>query len=184
MDTHDKALNACTRTRGIAARTLERQTLSGGCSSAGVSYLNCTQSCAHAQLVLASQRGDDSARDPMFCDAGHFWFDDNGVPKMLSDGAIVAQTAPLEWGQYGTVDSVLASGGAASAISDHAAWILLADGRLVRFMDDATYGAYQGPAVLGTAPASATTGTGTSSSRPATLAPIVGIAHAPRVRFQ
>jgi hypothetical protein len=128
-----------------------------------------------AQLVLASQAGD-SAGLPLFCDASKFWFVDNGVPKMLSDGAIVAQTAPLEWGEYGTVDSVLVPNMTASATSDHAAWLLLLDGRLVRFMDDAAYAAYQGPAVLGTAPASATAGTGTSSNHPPILQPIVGIA--------
>lgn len=128
----------------------------------------------HARLVLASQAGD-SAGLPLFCNASKFWFVDNGIAKMLSDGAIVAQAAPLEWGEYGAVDSVLFPM-AASAISDHAAWLLLEDGRLARFMDDAAYAAYQGPAVLGTAPASTATGTGTGSNHPPTLQPIVGIA--------
>ena len=128
-----------------------------------------------AQLVLSAQEGD-SAGLPLFCDVSHFWFLDNSVPKMLSDGAIVAQTVPLEWDESGAVDSVLGATRAASAISDRAAWLLLWDGRLLHFMDDAAYGTYQGPAVVGTAPTSTTTGTGTSSNRPPNLAPITGIA--------
>jgi hypothetical protein len=129
---------------------------------------------ATAQVAFATEDGT-SATQSLYCDADRFWFVDDGVPKVLSVGSVVSQVVPLEW-DSGKADSLSESVMAASAFSDQAAWLLLPNGRLLRFMDDAAYGVYQGPAVLGTPPTSTSTGTNTGSNHSPTLQPIQGVA--------
>lgn len=90
----------------------------------------------------------------------------------------------MEW-KSSKVSALVNGETLASAVSESAAWLALSDGRILRFMDDAAYAAYQGSAMLGTAPVSSGPGgstspggtPGTSENRPPVLGEISSVAH-------
>jgi photosystem II stability/assembly factor-like uncharacterized protein len=127
-------------------------------------------------------RGATGVSRPIYCDNTQWWFVD-GVPTVLAGTSLTTQTLPLEWRSAKASSprpllpeaNVVASGAAgASAI-----WLLLSDGRVLRYLDDDAYGRYLGAAVLGTAPAPSTPSTPTAGAenRAPTLEPIQGEAH-------
>ena len=126
----------------------------------------------HAELIFTSKDANTSMQS-LFCDASRWWLLGESGPEVLSDGTVAEQTVPLEW-DSGQIDSVRSSSGTGAAVSPSAAWILLWDGRLLHYLDDSVYGAYQGQAVLGTAPASGKT---TPNNHPPVLDQITGEAH-------
>jgi hypothetical protein len=107
------------------------------------------------------------------CDANQWWFVDGEPKRLAATGELSVEAVPLEW--FANDDrkpqSVLGVPAAASSLPGGAAWLLLQDRRLLHYLDDAAYGKYQGPAVLGTAPTTA------PGNHPPVLDPIFGEAH-------
>jgi hypothetical protein len=116
----------------------------------------------NAQLVYTDPSGN-SPDQMVFCDASRLWFLDNGAPKLLSGGLLTEQAVPMEW-KSSKVSALVNGETLASAVSESAAWLALSDGRILRFMNDAAYAAYQGSAMLGTAPVAPNSNGSTSPS--------------------
>lgn len=121
-------------------------------------------------LPLASSRL--SLSQPLFCDASRLWFVD-GEPRVLAAGAVSEQVVPLEWiGKSAKPITYNRSVVSSASLSFDAAWLMLEDGRIMRFLTDEAYATTTGPAVLGTAPSPTTP---TSGNQPPTLGEITGV---------